>query len=246
MRYRVTDVACCRGRAPSLACRQVLSSLIAAAVRDHCQYITYSCDGTMYAQSACAREHMDQPDMVLTELASLVMTAVVDGRGQAVIRGSVLSSVACSRRHDDLVVEFALTPLAIAAFHPDNPHSTHNIAEALFFNSKYAPALLRLAREKLDLGVRQTYLSLNKLRCALGVGDDKYLNWNDFRRFVLDPAAAEVNEVAHLDISTNELRQSRKVIGVELHCAAKPWLSHVHQTSFRGVTCDPAAGPCVH
>lgn len=237
--YRVADVICCRGRAPSLVARQILSSLIAAAVRDRCQYITYSCE-----QSECTHGDTVEPDEVLTELASLLMTVVVDECSYTVIRGCVLSSVACSRRHDDLVVEFALTPVAIAAFHPGNPHSTNNIAEALFFISKYAPALLRLVRDKLDQGARRTYLGLTKLRLALGVDDDKYLNWNDFRRFVLDPAAAEVNEVTHFDITMAELRQSRKVIGVDLQFAPKSWLSHIHQRSFRGVTCDPLVGAC--
>ncbi|GEM_PF-5384561 len=240
-RCRIVEVTCCRGRAPLLASRQVLSSLIAAAVRDHCQYITYTCGSEMYAHSPCAREHLDSPDDMLSELAGLLLTAEIEGRSQMVIWGSLLSSVCCSRRRDELVLEFALTPLAIAAFHPDNPYSNSNIAEALFFSSKYAPPLLRLVRERFPHGVQQIYLSLSELRQLFGIGDEKYVNWHDFRRFVLDPAAGEINAVAHVDISTTERRQSRKVIGVDLHFAAKPWLSYVHQSSFRGVTCDPPA-----
>ena len=243
-RCRIVEVTCCRGRAPLLASRQVLSSLIAAAVRDHCQYITYSCGSEMYAHSPCTREHLDDPGGMLSELAGLLLTAVVEGSCPLEIWGCLLSSVCSSRRRNDLVLEFALTPLAIAAFHPDNPHSTYNIAQALFFSSKYAPALLGLVRNKLDRGIEQTYLGLSELRHLFGISDEKYINWHDFRRFVLDPAVGEVNAVAHVDISTAELRKARKVIGAELRFGAKPWLSYVHQSSFHGVTCDPLAGPC--
>jgi hypothetical protein len=212
--------------------RQILCSLITATGRDRCRHVTYAKDLSRRTEQDCT----DHLDALLDELVGLIITASDDAAGdETIVRGGLLSSIACRRRSGDLLVEFALTPLACAAFGPENPYCAENTAAALQFTSKYAPALLRLAREGLERGAEPTYLSQAKLRASLGVDDDKYLNWTDFRRFVLDPAAAEVNAVAHLDIGATEVRQARKVVGVELLFSAKPWFRDIDRLTLRGM-----------
>lgn len=238
--FRIDDVASTKNRAPSPLCRQVLSSLIAAVIRDRCEHLGYTCE----AEDYCGECGAEQLEDLLAELAGLVITAT-SGSG-VVTRGCLLSSVSSRSEGGKTYWEFVFTPLAIASFHPDNPFSASNTAAALFFTSKYAPMLLQLASQMLERGAGKMYLSLATLRRVLGVEDEKYLNWNDFRRFVLDPAAHEITEVAHLDLTTSELRQSRKVIGIEVHCAAKEWLSHVSQQCFHSVSRNSLTGQGLH
>lgn len=57
--------------------------------------------------------------------------------------------------------------------------------------------------------------TLDQLREQFGVPGGKLKRWVDLRRFVLDPATAEVQQLAPFDVAWREFRHAGRVIGVE-------------------------------
>jgi hypothetical protein len=57
--------------------------------------------------------------------------------------------------------------------------------------------------------------TLDQLREQFGVPGGKLPRWVDLRRFVLEPATAEVQQLAAFDVTWREFRQAGAVIGVE-------------------------------
>jgi plasmid replication initiation protein len=67
-------------------------------------------------------------------------------------------------------------------------------------------------------------LTVPELRELLRVPQGKYRDWTDVRRFTLDKAIAEINQLADFDVILPEeriRRSGRKVISLELRFLAK-------------------------
>ena len=57
---------------------------------------------------------------------------------------------------------------------------------------------------------------LEALRAALGVPKGKMERWQDFRRFCLEPAAAEVDALSSCHVQVSPVKKGRAITHVEL------------------------------
>ena len=118
-------------------------------------------------------------------------------RGRAVLRRRpmfrILDEEQSDADDDEIVFEFDPTIRKIMA---TSEHYTALITSAvLAFDSKYAARLYEIGSRQARIG-EALKVSPDKLRQLLGVPEGKMKGWNDFRRFVLDKAQIEVNQVA--------------------------------------------------
>lgn len=143
-------------------------------------------------------------------------------KGLRYVSGPLLAHV--ERDEDDagnLVFEFSRTAREIFA------NSEHwailSKRAVLSFESRYSLRLYEMiaARVNLNYVTSETY-SIEDLRSRLGVEIDKMTRWADFRRFVLEAAIAEVNQLSGFRIRYEAIKRSRAVASVKLYWAKKP------------------------
>ena len=172
--------------------------------------------------------HMTQAERIET-LRELQTTLVevrvpspkVKGR-MRVISGPLLSHV--ERDEDDrgdLVFEFSRTLRRVFA---DSPHwGVLSKRAVMAFESRYALRLFEIVAVRInhDHKTSETF-ALDELRARLGVPVGKLERWDNLRARALDPAIAEVNQLAGFTVRYEPIKQGRAVSAVRLHWAKKP------------------------
>jgi len=92
----------------------------------------------------------------------------------------------------------------------------------LTFESRYTLALYSyLALRANRRNTSEDPISVGELRRLLNVPDGKLTNWSDLRRFALDRAKAEINQLAGFSFGYEEIKVGRKVGKVRLFWGLK-------------------------
>ncbi|WP_188052000.1 replication initiation protein [Azospirillum sp. Sh1] len=87
----------------------------------------------------------------------------------------------------------------------------------LAMTSKYSQALYEIVQKRAGLRGRFTEtFELEALRAALGVPKGKMERWQDFRRFCLEPAVAEVDALSSCHVQVSPVKKGRAITHVEL------------------------------
>lgn len=88
------------------------------------------------------------------------------------------------------------------------------------FTTSYAFRIYELLQNYAYRGFRR--FELEDLRYKLGIYDDnKYKQFSDFKKYVLNPSIESINESTSLDINFKELRYGRKVGAIEFYISQK-------------------------
>lgn len=134
-------------------------------------------------------------------------------RGRAVLRRRpmfrVLDEEQSDSDDDEIVFEFDPTIRKIMA---TSEHYTALITSAvLAFDSKYAARLYEIGARQVRIG-EALKVSPAKLRELLAVPEGKMKGWADFRRYVLDLAQAEINQVADFTMDWRAEKHRGRVV----------------------------------
>ena len=97
----------------------------------------------------------------------------------------------------------------------------YELVYTLRFKSRYSIRLYELIRsvQYHDMEELRCQFPLSRLRTMLGAED--YSQYRDFKRRVLNPAVNEINMYSDRDMEYTELKQGRKVVGLEFTIRAK-------------------------
>ena len=88
------------------------------------------------------------------------------------------------------------------------------------FTTSYAFRIYELLQNYAYKGFRK--FELEDLRYKLGIYDDnKYKQFSDFKKYVLNPSIASINESTNLNIIYKEIRYGRKVGAIEFNISQK-------------------------
>lgn len=112
-------------------------------------------------------------------------------------------------------IEWQFTPDARRLIQESETYAVMNRQAVLGFRSAYA---LKLYEEgALRLHRRQPFWKTDivGLRAALGIEPDKYSDFAQLRRKVLDVAKAEIDQLAHFVVNWTEVRRGRAVTHIE-------------------------------
>ncbi|NRU52530.1 replication initiation protein [Clostridium beijerinckii] len=92
------------------------------------------------------------------------------------------------------------------------------------FTTSYAFRIYELLQNYAYRGFRR--FELEDLRYKLGIYDDnKYKQFSDFKKYILNPSIESINQSTSLDINFKELRYGRKVGAIEFYISQKTLIS---------------------
>lgn len=165
--------------------------------------------------------HKSRDDLVeaIEELHSTTISVKVNSRtGRAYTKsGPILSDV--ERDDDDLndaEVRFEFSPTLRRVIADSTHWAAISRRAVLAFESKYSLRLYLFL--SLRAGLRKTAenFDLDDLRDVFGLAPGKLSRWQDMRRFVLDPAVAEIGHLAGFRAGYVPIKRGRKITGVRL------------------------------
>ena len=136
--------------------------------------------------------------------------------GLRVVTGALLSSV--ERDLDDRGdLEWTFSPALRLVFANSEHWAVLSKRAVMAFESRYSLRLYEIIalRSGLDHKTSETF-DIESLRARLGVPVDKMHEWFDLRRFALEPAIAEVNQLAGFKMSYEAIKRGRSVAAVKL------------------------------
>ena len=116
------------------------------------------------------------------------------------------------------ICTYAYSPPLRKRLHNPKMYARISLSLQNQFDSKHALALYELCVDYLhfDRNYGETsFIPLDNFRKLMGLGDDKYPEFKDLRRYVLKPAITEINAKTDLQVSVESRRKSRKVAAVK-------------------------------
>ncbi|MFD2937621.1 replication initiation protein [Spirosoma flavum] len=93
-------------------------------------------------------------------------------------------------------------------FNLDNRFTTYGLTEAMNVPGKYSKRLYEMLSQWKSMGLMKVNMPDLRLQLKL---EDKYPDWDNFKRRVLDPAVAEINQHTDLFVKYYPERESRRI-----------------------------------
>lgn len=206
-----------RGASPSAAARKALALLIQAAAGDAWKPGPHSITKRELRGS---HNSNDRLDAILDELQGTLLrveTAAPDGRSAVLVAPVVAYRVEHRGDDDKARVWWEFSEPARRAMQGSDYFAALNRGTLLAFEGRYSVTLYE--RGCLLAGRREPRWrgTVDELREVLGVPAGKYRDWAGIRQKVLEPACAEVNQLADFVAGWGVEHGARnKVVAVEL------------------------------
>lgn len=164
------------------------------------------------------RSRDELAEAVIELHSTVVSVQLVSRKGRAYTKsGPILSDVEREPDSlDDAEIRFEFSP-AMRRVIADSTHwAAVSRRAVLAFESRYSLRLymhigLRVNRRQVSEDV-----SLDELRAMLGVPDGSLRRWQDLRRFAIDRAIAEINQLAGFTAAYVPIKRGRRVVGIRL------------------------------
>jgi hypothetical protein len=204
-----------RGVSPSLPARRVLALMMGAAAGDGWRKQTHSITKKEIRQTHKSNEHIEA---ILKEVAGIRLTMDgISSRGHPARIISALVRIVMETDEDDCAwIEFNFYDDVRRLLGASDVYGTMNRAALLAFRSKYTVTLYELGCLLCGRRDPTQTLTMEELREKAGVEDGKYPRWVDLKRFMLQRAQSEINQLAHFQMTVVENRRGRKVVSVTL------------------------------
>ena len=165
--------------------------------------------------------HQSRDELVdaINELhGTVVSVQLVGNDGRPYTKsGSILSDV--EREPDglddaEIRVEFSPAMRRVIA---DSSHwAAVSRRAVLAFSSKYALRLYLYLGLRVNLRKSSEVIALDDLREILGVPANRFGRWQDLRRFALERAVAEINQLAGFTVAYRPIKRGRRIAEIEL------------------------------
>lgn len=118
-------------------------------------------------------------------------------------------------------IEWQFTPDACRLIQESQTYAVMNRQAVLGFRSAYALKLYEEGALRLHRRLPVWRVDVLGLRAALGIDPDKYADFAQLRRKVLDVAKAEIDQLAHFSVDWREIRRGRAVAEIEFRFVPK-------------------------
>jgi hypothetical protein len=170
-------------------------------------------------------ESNDRLKAVLDELQTMlfmVRTTAPDGQKAALIVPVIAYRIEHLEEDDQARIWWEFSEAARNVMRSSESYAAINRGILLAFDSRYAVTLYELGC--LLVGRRYPYWegTVEQLREVMGVPAGKYRDWTGIRQKVLEPACAEVNQIALFDVSYRTIEGlRRKVTTIKLWFTVK-------------------------
>ena len=107
--------------------------------------------------------------------------------------------------------------------------TTYQLAYVLRMQKKRSPRLYEILKSYHYDGLKpyETTFTLDQLRELLDAKDQTYLEYKNFRRFILDPCVNEINEVSDIIVKYDLIKEKRKVVSIKFKIELKEPLDRI-------------------
>lgn len=206
-----------KGASPSAVARKMLALLIQKAAGDAWKPGPHSVLKRELRGSHKGNERLDDTfDELQGTLLRIEITAP-DGRAAALVAPVIAYRIEHLEDDDKARVWWEFSEPARRAMQGSDHYAAMNRATLLAFESRYSVTLYE--RGALLVGRRDARWrgAVNELREVLGIPINRYRDWGGIRQKVLEPACAEVNQLAEFACGWKvEQGPRNKVLAVEL------------------------------
>ena len=206
-----------KGSSPSAAARKMLALLIQKAAGDAWKPGPHTIFKRELRGSHNSNDRLnDAFDELQGTLLRIEITAP-DGRAAALVAPVVAYRIEHLEDDDKARVWWEFSEPARRAMQGSDHYAAMNRAALLAFESRYSVTLYE--RGALLAGRRNSHWrgTVNELREVLGIPINRYRDWGGIRQKVLEPACAEVNQLADFACGWKvEQGPRNKVLAVEL------------------------------
>ncbi|MGB7549037.1 MAG: replication initiation protein [Terracidiphilus sp.] len=206
-----------RGSSPTTAARKVLALLIQAAAGDAWKPGPHS---ILKRDLRGSHESNDRLDRIFDELQRILLrveTKAPDGRSAALVAPVLAYRIEHLEDDDGSRVWWEFSEPARRAMQGSDYFAALNRGTVLAFESRYAVTLYErgcLLAGRRDPRWRGTP---EELREVMGVPASRYRDWTNIRQKVIEPAVAEVNQIADFVASYRvDTGPRSKVVAIEL------------------------------
>lgn len=206
-----------KGAAPSAAARKTLALLMQAAAGDAWKAGPQS---MLKKDLRGSHNSNDRIDDIFDELQTILMrieTVAPDGRAAMLVAPVIAYRIEHLEDDDRARVWWEFSEPARRAMQGSDYYAALNRGTLLAFESRYSVTLYE--RGCLLVGRREPRWrgTIAELREVLGIPPGTYRDWGDIRRFVMDRAIAEVNQLADFVAGYSVRTGSRgKITDVEI------------------------------
>lgn len=212
-----------RGASPSAPARKVLALLIQKAAGDAWKPGPHS---ILKSALRGSHESNDRLPGIFDELQGTLLrieTIAPDGRAAALVAPVIAYRIEHREDDDRACVWWEFSQPARLAMMGSDYYAAMNRGTLLAFESRYAVTLYERGCLLAGRRDRRWRGTVDDLRQVLGVPNRRYRDWADIRRKVVEPAIAEVNQIADFAASYRvENGPRNKVVAVELWFRPKP------------------------
>jgi len=112
--------------------------------------------------------------------------------------------------YSDITFDSKLKPFLL---HLKSRFTTYKLENVMRLKSVYSIRVYELLKQYQTIGKR--IIAVEDLRKMLGIGQDEYERYNDFKRYVLTVAHREINEKTDIRFEFREIKLGRKVNEIE-------------------------------
>jgi hypothetical protein len=211
-----------KGASPSAAARKMLALLIQKAAGDAWKPGPHNILKRELRGSHKSNERLEDAFDELQGTLLRIETTAPDGRAAALVAPVVAYRIEHLENGDKARIWWEFSEPARRAMQGSDHYAAMNRAALLAFDSRYSVTLYE--RGALLVGRRDARWrgTVDELREVMGVPSDHYRGWADIRRKVVEPACAEVNQLAEFACGWKvEQGPRNKVLAVELWFRSK-------------------------
>jgi hypothetical protein len=210
----LVEVRPARGQHLSLASRKALNLMIQTAAGEAWRPGDHRVSKKTLRRS---HESNDRLDDILREIGSTILEIrhTIDGK-PGTLRVPILSASFEPDDNEDSYVTFRFTDEVRALLASSETYAALETKVVLAFKSKYSLALYELGAQLSGRRDPVKTYTVDDLRQVVGVPPKAMTRWQDFRRYVLELAAAEINQLAPFDMTFTPIKNGRSIERVEL------------------------------
>lgn len=198
----------------TLTDRKIYNLLIDNAKHDVAKPVEHTIDKERLRQSRRGNEQVD--DSIMRLMAGIVQIKTERDGEPAVIRVPLLGRNVLHDRKDGKFY-YSFDPILREIFLNSNVFARLKMDVMLNFQGKYGLALYEMIEKRINMRKNEDIFSIAQFKNLLGVPKGKLTSWHNLKTRAIDPAVAEVNQLAtDFRVEVSGIKQGRTFVEIKV------------------------------
>lgn len=131
------------------------------------------------------------------------------------------------------VMTICLTNTAMPYLYELKNYTRYMLDDILNLKNKYSIRIFEMLKKETFKQRKSFKISVKELKDFIGVGEDEYIRFNDFNRFVLEKAEKEINENTKLKFRYEKIKSWRTITDIEFFYISNEIMNIPNSINFR-------------